>query len=265
MGRIDALDDGHDPIDEAHDLIALILAHLPQQGATADPLYMQLASAIRKLIDAGTLRGGEVVPSERVLMKATGMSRVTIRSAIDHLAQNGLVSRKQGAGSYVSPSIDQPLSVLMGFTADMARRGAATRSLIMSQGVGIPAPDEMLKLGISSNEEVFRLQRVRISNDEPLAIETAIVPYYAVGRKDIGASLYQTMRENGYLPARALQRLRAGIASETEARHLKIAKGSPILHIERHSFLPNGRPIEITKSSYRGDRYDFIAELKIDQ
>jgi len=249
---------------ETSAVLARILAHLPAAGASEDPLYLQLAGAMRQLIERGELRGGEALPSERVLVKATGLSRVTVRSAIDDLFRDGLISRRRGAGSYVSPHVDQPLSVLIGFTADMARRGAEARSIVLSKTTGLPEPEEMLKLGLSPSEPVLRLSRVRLSDNDPLAVEHAVVPLFAVGSADIGQSLYETLKRNGYMPVRALQRLRSAIADNKEAELLRVVAGSPILHIERHSFLANGRAIEVTKSSYRGDRYDFIAELKLE-
>jgi len=245
-------------------LLDAIVSRLPAYEDSASPLYIQLSRAIRGLIESGALRGADALPSERELVRATGLSRITVRSAIEDLARDGLISKRHGAGTYVSPQIDQPLSILMGFTADMKRRGATASSVVLAKTTGLPDPDEVLKLGVSPSEEVVRLSRVRWSNDEPLAIEHAVVPASAVKPEDIGESLYEALRATGNMPVRALQRLRAATADPDEARHLGVARGSAILHIERRSFLPNGRPIEVTKSAYRGDRYDFIAELRIE-
>jgi GntR family transcriptional regulator len=245
-------------------LLRQIVERLPSQGKTEGPLYSRLARTILGMIESGELRGGESLPSERDLATATGYSRMTVRNAINELMSDGLVSKKRGAGTYVSKQIEQPLSVLMGFTADMQRRGASSSSIELDKSIGLPAPDEILKLALSPNEQVVRLSRVRTSEGEPLAIEHAVVPLSAVKPDDIGASLYDAMRANGNMPVRALQRLRAALASPEEAKYLGVPKGASILHIERWSFLENGKCIELTKSSYRGDRYDFIAELKID-
>ncbi len=250
-------------ISTSHQLLEEIAARLPAYESVG-PLYQRLSRTIRSLIEAGVLRGAEALPSERDLVRVTGLSRITVRNAIKDLVREGLISNRHGAGNYVSHHIDQPLSVLAGFTADMARRGAVSRSVVLQKGEGLPNPDELLKLGLSPNDKVLRLSRVRISNDEPLAVEHAVVPLSAVGPDDISDSLYEAMRANGHMPVRALQRLRSAIANEEEARLLNVMVGSPILHIERRSFLANGRPIEVTTSAYRGDRYDFIAELKIE-
>jgi GntR family transcriptional regulator len=234
------------------------------RGDAAQPLYLRLAAGLRGLIEAGELRGGEAMPSERELVRATGLSRVTVRKATEELCREGLLARRHGAGSFVTRQIDQPLSVLVGFSEDMQRRGATVSSRILQRLVCAPDPADMLKLGLSPNDLVFRLARVRLSDGEPLAIETAIVPADAINPETMGESLYEALRRSGHMPVRALQRLRAAIANAQEAQLLGVPVGSPILHIERRAFLANGRPIEVTTSSYRGDRYDFIAELTLE-
>lgn len=246
-------------------VIDLIVAHMQALGKAEGPHYIRLAQTILGLIENGEIRGGQALPSERDLANATGYSRVTIRKAIAELFRDGLISKRRGAGTYVSPQIEQPLSVLIGFTADMRRRGAVSSSLVLEKTIGLPRTDEVLKLGLSPNEQVLRLSRVRRSGDEPLALEHAVVPLKAVDAEHINESLYEAMKKTGNMPVRALQRLRAGIADEVEAEHLEVETGSPILRIERLSFLANGKCVELTTSAYRGDRYDFIAELKIDQ
>lgn len=227
------------------------------------PLYIQLAGAIRAAIDGRVVKGGEALPSERELMAATDLSRVTVRRAIEQLLQEGLLSRRHGSGTFVAPQIDQPLSLLIGFSDDMHRRGARATSILIDKSIGAPSPDEAMKLGLTAGEQVVRLSRVRLSDGDPLAIEHAVVPAACVDPAEIGDSLYQALAARNLMPVRALQRLRAVTADKREARLLGIAVGSAILHIERRSFLANGRPIEVTRSAYRGDRYDFIAELRL--
>ncbi|MET3926804.1 GntR family transcriptional regulator [Devosia sp. 2618] len=244
-------------------ILTRVTALLAAADGSPDPLYVRLELAVRRLIENGELRARQTIPSERALMKATGLSRVTIRKAMEGLMDDRLIETRPGAGSQVSPYLDQPLSVLVGFTEDMARRGAVSGSRIISEAIALPTADEMLRLGLMASEEVFRVSRIRFADGEALAIEHAVVPRFAVGEGLANDSLYAALRATGNPPVRALQRLRAGIAEDWEAEHLGIERGSPILRIERHGFLANGRAIEITKSAYRGDRYDFIAELKL--
>jgi len=245
-------------------LLDQIVAALPADGRAANPLYLQLAGAIRTLIEAGALKGSEALPSERDLAAATGFSRVTVRGAIDTLCAEGLMSRRRGARSFVTAQIDQPLSLLMGFSADMQRRGARAASRVIENAIALPDPEETLKLALSPTDRVVRLTRIRLANDEPLALEKAVVPLFAVRPEQIGASLYQALDANGYAPHRALQRLQAALADAQEARLLEVDVGSPIQQIERLTYLQSGQPIEMTRSAYRGDRFDFLAELRVE-
>jgi GntR family transcriptional regulator len=245
-------------------VLARILAGYARTGGTEGPVYLRLASTLRGLIELRELKGGDALPSERDLSQAAGLSRVTVRKALDVLGQEGLVERRQGAGSFVTRQIEQPASVLIGFTDDMRRRGAVAASRLIRKAVGLPDPSEMLKLGLSPADRVLRLSRVRLSDGEPLAIEHAVVPAGALPSPTIGESLYEALKAGGNMPVRALQRVQAGVATPAEADLLEVAPGSPVLRIERRSFLANGRPIEVTVSAYRGDRYDFVAELSLD-
>ena len=245
-------------------LIDRIKAGLDPAGLGRSPLYLQLAAALRAQIELGALRGGDALPSERDLAQETGLSRVTVRKAIDALCADQLTERRHGAGTFVTRQIAQPLSVLQGFTEDMRRRGAVATSQLLRRDVSAANPSEMLKLGLAASEPVFRLSRVRLSDGDPLAIEHAVVPASAVTAETVAESLYDALRRSGNMPVRALQRLHAAVANATESRLLQVPLGSPVLRIERRSFLANGRPIEVTTSSYRGDRYDFIAELTLE-
>jgi GntR family transcriptional regulator len=245
-------------------VLTRILHGLARAGGSDGPVYLRLASTLRGLIELGELRGGDGLPSERDLAQAAGLSRVTVRKALDVLTDEGLIERRQGAGSFVTRQIEQPASVLIGFSDDMRRRGALATSRVIQKSVGLPDPSEILKLGLSPADRVLRLSRVRLSDGEPLAIEHAVVPASALASPTVGPSLYDALKVLGNMPVRALQRVQAGIATPSEATMLNLTPGSPVLRIERRSFLANGRPIEVTVSAYRGDRYDFIAELSLD-
>lgn len=241
-----------------------ILAGYARAAGSQGPAYLRLAAILRGLVELGELRGGDALPSERELAQAAGLSRVTVRKALEVLTDEGLIARRQGAGSFVAPQIAQPASVLIGFTEDMRRRGVEATSRLIAKSVGLPDPSEMLKLGLSPADRVLRLSRVRLSDGAPLGIEHAVVPAAALGSPALGDSLYAALKAQGNMPVRALQRVQAGIASAEEAALLGLAPGSAVLRIERRSFLANGRPIEVTVSAYRGDRYDFVAELTLD-
>jgi len=227
------------------------------------PRYLQLAASIRSLVQRGVFRAGDALPSERDLSNVTGFARVTVRRAIEELLREGILSRRHGSGTYVARRIEQPLSVLVGFSEDMKTRGSRPGSVWVTKSLARPTPEEALALGVGPDEQVVRLVRVRTADDEPLAVETAVVPASVLPSPDlVEGSLYSALAERGFRPAHGIQRLHAALAAPQEARLLLIPVGSAILRIERRAFLENGRPVELTTSAYRGDRYDFVATLR---
>jgi GntR family transcriptional regulator len=227
------------------------------------PLYLQLAEVIRGRIKDGLIRTGDALPSERELSDAARISRVTVRKAIDTLLREGLLSRKHGSGTYIAPRIEQPAALLAGFSADMINRGFTPGSTWIERATGLPTPDEAMNLALALDQPVQRLTRVRMANGEPLAIERAVIPCHVLPDIGIiGISLYAALDTLGQRPVRGLQRLQASLATEQEGRLLAVPAGAAVLRIERRGFLANGAPIEFTRSTYRGDRYDFVTEVR---
>jgi GntR family transcriptional regulator len=121
-----------------------------------------------------------------------------------------------------------------------------------------------MALGLSPGEPVSRLQRLRLAGGTPMAIEHAVVPARFLPDPElVEVSLYAVLTARGHEPKRALQRLHAVLLSPEQAKLLQVATASPALYIERRSFLDGGEAVEFTSSYYRGDAYDFVAELSI--
>ncbi|KAA2244291.1 GntR family transcriptional regulator [Salinarimonas soli] len=237
-----------------------MLAFIDPDAST--PRYHQLAEAIRYLIQRDVFRPGEALVSERDLAQITGFARITVRRAVEELLREGILTRKHGSGTYVTRRIEQPLSVLAGFTEDMQSRGRRAGSVWLSKEIVRPTPGEALGLGVGPSEPVLRLSRVRTADGEPLALEVAAVPASVLASPGlVTTSLYAALAEAGARPAAGVQRLHASLATSEEARRLLIAPGAAVLRIERRAFLASGRPVEFTVSTYRGDRYDFVATL----
>lgn len=128
----------------------------------------------------------------------------------------------------------------------------------------MPTPEETFLLGLSVDEPVLRLDRLRLADGLPLAIERAVIPAKFLGEQAAGeGSLYDALNANGFRPVHALQRLTAVTLDLSSATTLDVQPGAPALLIERISRLADQRVVEYTKSHYRGDAYDFVAELKI--
>lgn len=242
---------------------------LPAEGfpASAGPLYLQLRQALEEAIRAGRLKAGEALPAERDLAAKAGISRVTVRKAVEDLVRDGLLLRRQGSGTFVAAPptrMEQSLSRLTSFSEDMARRGLATRAEWLERGLFPAAPAEMMALGLSADAMVARLGRLRIADDVPLAVERASVSASVLpDPAEVTGSLYTALAQAGARPVRAVQRLSAQAARPADAALLGIAPGSACLSIERVAYLATGRAVEFTHSLFRGDAYDFVAELTL--
>lgn len=224
--------------------------------AALGPKYLEVARRLREAIDQG--RYTEALPPERALAEAFGVSRDSLRKALDLLEEEGLVVRKQGSGTFVAKRATFRTH-LLGFSEEMRALGLLPETRLLQAEKGPPTPEEAMALALSPGEGVLRLLRLRLADGEPMALERAALPLWALAEVPAG-SLYQALEAKGLRPVRALQRLRA-VAAREEARPLEVEPGSPLLHLERVSYLEDGKPIEFVKSWYRADRYELLVEL----
>lgn len=235
--------------------------------AGAGPLYLQLQRRIAESVTAARLAPGDSLPAERDLAAMTGLSRVTVRKAIQALVVSGLLVQRRGSGTYVAPRVErleQALSLLTSFTEDMARRGRSVDSIWLSRQIDAPTPEESMALGLGPGARVARLERVRRSDGIPLAIERAALPLSALPDPEaVETSLYAVLQQRGFRPVRAVQRISAANLSPRDAELLAVPPGAAGLRIERIGYLHDGRVAEYTRSLYRGDAYDFAVELKL--
>ncbi|MCY4156503.1 MAG: GntR family transcriptional regulator [Gammaproteobacteria bacterium] len=236
---------------------------LSSSRSSSTPLYIQIAKSIRQHIKDGQIAKGDAIPSERELCHLTGASRVTIRKAVDQLIDEGLLLRKQGSGTFVSERIEMPATYLGGFTEDMRARGEAPGSVWLARSYANPTRAEAAELKVPMSSAVVRLGRVRLSQGEPLAIEQAVVAKPLLPPlEEIGDSLYAALETRGNRPQQGRQKVRASIVSPTEAGLLSIPEKSAVLRIERVTWLEDGSVIEFTRSVYRGDRYQFVTNIR---
>ncbi|WP_136656561.1 GntR family transcriptional regulator [Nitratireductor sp. XY-223] len=231
------------------------------------PLYLRLRNQVERAISDGLLSDGDALPSERDIADLADVSRVTVRKAVQDLVKDGVLVQRHGSGTFVSrpaARVEQPLSRLTSFTEDMSRRGWDARSEWLQRGVFVPSPEEMVTLGLAPGDEVVRIDRLRIADDRPLAIERASISTQMLPDPDeVETSLYAALDVYGFRPVRALQRISATNLRAEDAELLDLDAGDAGLRIERISYLESGRVVEFTRSLYRGDAYDFVAELTI--
>lgn len=226
------------------------------------PLYLQLARSLREHISSGGIDPGSALPSERDLSEMAGLSRVTVRKGIEQLVGEGVLFRKQGSGTFVAPRIETAGAKLSSFSDETRARGEAPGVVWINKTYAQPTEEEAAALQISPTARVARLGRVRLAGGEPLAIEHAIIPAeFLPDLESLGDSLYHALDAHGFRPTSGTQRVRASLATPTEAGILSVRQNSEVLRIERLTRIPDGRFVEFTRSVYRGDRYEFVTPL----
>ena len=231
------------------------------------PIYHQIEEQIRQQIDADILQQGESIPAERLFAEKYGISRMTVRQALNNLVNDGYLYRQKGKGTFVSQKkLAQKLQGLTSFTEEMKERGFEPSNRLIHFEV-IAAPARIAKeFALTEHAPVYEIKRVRLADGKPMAFETTYIPAnLAKGLTEdiIQKSLYDFIENQLELTIyEAKQELEAAIASNEEIRYLEVENGAPVLHIRRISYLKDGTAFEIVKSAFRADRYKFTLSLK---
>lgn len=233
------------------------------------PIYYQIEEHIKDLIDRKQLKPGDCLPSEREFAEQYQVSRMTIRQAITNLVNSGYVYRIKGKGTFVADQnvIELKLHGITSFTENIQALGMTPSSKIIEFRSSLADKNVATKLKINENESVYEIQRIRLANQIPMALETSFLSTNIVknlSKETAAHSLYEYIQKTLGLSLKySTQTIEASAANKKESELLGIKKGSPILLMERITFLSDDQPIEFTKSIYRGDRYKFV--VKIDQ
>lgn len=234
----------------------------PLDASQPQPLYQQLQRAIRTAIESRALGRDDALPAERDIATELAVSRITVRKALEGLVSEGLLTRRQGAGTFVAGRVEKNFAKLTSFTEDMKARGSRPHSQWISRSSGAVTPEESMILGLSPGSAVYRFTRIRYADDQPMALEYSTIPAFCLSsERAVAESLYEALDRAGHRPTRALQRLRAVLFTKDQAETLGVKAHDAGLFIERRGFLRTGEAVEVTKSYYRGDAYDFVAEL----
>lgn len=225
------------------------------------PLYAQLADVLRKQIQDDPLPPNTQLPSERELCEQHGISRITVRKAMDELLHEGVVYTCVGKGTYVAePKLSEELQSLSSFTEDMQRRGMAVSSQVLEAAL-VPCDDFLAaRLHVPRGAEVIHLHRLRLADGLPIAIQRTYLPHHLCPdllQYDFSLrSLLDVLRtEYGLKLARADTSIEAAIARTEEIHLLQLSSPAAVLTSEQTTYLDSGVVIEWTRSVFRGDRY----------
>jgi len=232
------------------------------KSQNGQPAYRRIQSAIRQRIERGKLKPGDVVDSERELAKFHGVSLMTARHALADLAREGIVERRHGVGTFVAPPKIH-FNKLMSYTEQMAGRGLAARSKIVSSSVINAEHEITARLGLSASNRLIKIERVRQAVDEPFAIETCYLSYAEFsGLVDSPldrASLFAVLEHDyGVEIAYADEEIDATAADARTAELLAIPRGSPLLRMRQVIYSTKGKATVYGLGLYRSGRHTLM-------
>mgnify|MGYP001203895435 CR=1 FL=1 len=225
------------------------------------PLHLQIQCYIRDQIASGLMASGSAVPSERELAEEFRVSRMTVRQAFKSLREEGLIYQKRGKGTFVSPfKLDIHTRDLNGFSDEMRRLGMKPESKVLGFDKTDPTFEAAKKLKLGKGEKVFRIERLRIADGIPMALETTFLPVKKFPDLDNynfeTNSLYQVLEKKyGIQMISAEETLEAAISGKRTSELLGVKRNAPLLVVHSTVFANADLPIEYAISIYRADRY----------
>lgn len=229
------------------------------------PVYIQIHDKIKQEIEDGIWKIGDRLPSERELSEVFGVSRMTLRQAIQTLADEGILERKIGSGTYIARQKVQETMIGTTSFSDIVRsQGSQPSSKTLSYFVTAPSSSEMEKLKLNKDQKILKMERIRYSDDIPICFEVASIPYHLIeefSKEEITRSLYNVLASQGHrVIGKSSQTISALNASEKIAHYLELKKGDAVLRLRQVSYFDNGTPFEYVRSQYAGERFEFYLE-----
>jgi len=233
------------------------------------PAHAQIEDRLAEAITGGDLKPGDRLPPERELAESLGVSRMTLRQALDSLERRGMLSRARGrrGGTFIAlPKIERDLTRMAGLTDQLRRQGHQAGAQVLSAREGPCGRRTAEALGLSSGDPVFEVIRLRLSDGEPIALERSLFPavrFPGLLETQLDGSLYAVLEER-YRdpPVRAVERLEPVIADPVQADALGIRQGAPLLLVERTAYDATGLAIEFARDFFRGDRTRVLVESR---
>ncbi|HYK39223.1 MAG TPA: GntR family transcriptional regulator [Candidatus Eremiobacteraceae bacterium] len=235
---------------------------MPQKSHSGLPAYQRIQVTIRKRIDAGQLRPGDAVSSERDLAKLHQVSLMTARHALATLEREGLVERRRGIGTFVAaPKIH--FNRLMSYTEQMSARNLSAASKVLSLKTIADEPDISARLSLPPSESIIKIERIRHAGEEPFALETCYLSYdqfpdilnAPLGRESLFAYIERTY---GVKLGYADEEIDATAADPETAELLGVPRRDPLLRIRQLIFSTQNRVLMYVVGIYRSDRHNLV-------
>ncbi len=234
------------------------------------PLHRQIEAAFRTLMESGDVRPGDVIPGELELARHFGVSRHTMRHALGALVSEGLLRRRRGTGTTVAEvesraPIERSLEHFYAFVWEVRARGGEHRSFVLERRELVADAETARRLGLSVNDRVESIERLRTADGEPLILERTFLPAgLAVGLDDHmleREGLYDVLeRLHGVTTTHAHETIRPVVLDRRASRLLEVQEGSAAFQVERQTWADD-RPIEWHQSLVRGDRFLYSVRL----
>lgn len=228
------------------------------------PIYLQIAESIGSLLASGALPPGYILPPERVLCEQFSISRMTLRQAMSLLDREGLIDSRRGIGTVVRHNrLRKQQQELRSFSEEIRERGGRPESRLISLGLATPAAAVREFFGLREDQKVYEIQRVRLNDGEPLALEIARIPERlcpGLERFDLTkTSLYRVLEESyGLSLENCSEEISAEIPNSQCRKLLSVPVRTAVLVVNRRTYARDGRPVEFTRSVFRGDRYSAL-------
>lgn len=227
------------------------------------PIHYQITELLRNQIKQGIYNPGSMLPSEFEIMKKLGVSRTTVRQALNNLVSEGVIRREPGRGTFVlEPRIRSEFSKLDSFTHDIQRLGKKPGSILLEKNYKIPNMEIAKYLGVKENDPLLTVTRLRTADDEPIAIATSWLNQIYVPELEKldyqGLSIYQTFISIGLVLKRASTRVWADLANFAELSLLQMQPGSPVLRLRRLTYIELEKKevtIEYVEATFNGYMY----------
>ncbi len=232
------------------------------------PLYHQLKQILRAEIERGTYQPGDRLPAESELIQRYGISRITVRQALDELEAEGVVLRRHGKGTYVAEKrIEQDLVRLTDFVEDMELAGLAPSSQVLAFARE-PANSVVAEaVAVEEGVEVLRVDRLRLANERPIAYDTTWLPLrfgLLLSESALAnETIYHILETRYGIPVEAgTFHITAATATPEQARLLEVAPGTALLMIQRISCTTGDVPVYVQERYYRTDRVNYRVILR---